>query len=210
MKIFKKLLTVALIVMSVLAIALPAMAAETTVGGVNVRSGPSTSYGRVGDRIAQGSTCTPKFKAYGSTVSGSTSTLWYYVDHIRCACGSSSCNAPSSGYIHSSCLGPVVMIYNNAPTSKGDAFGPSTLRIGSKGIEVYNLQVILWENNCLGDRKTMNACDGVFGNATAQGVKDFQSKFYLELADGIVGTETKTELWNQKGQAFKYYGVKSD
>ena len=66
--------------MSVLAIALPAMAAETTVGGVNVRSGPSTSYGRVGDRIAQGSTCTPKFKAYGSTVSGSTSTLWYYVD----------------------------------------------------------------------------------------------------------------------------------
>ena len=53
------------------------------------------------------------------------------------------------------------MIYNNAPTSKGDAFGPSTLRIGSKGIEVYNLQVILWENNCLGDRKTMNACDGV-------------------------------------------------
>lgn len=161
MKIFKKLLTVALIVMSVLAIALPAMAAETTVGGVNVRSGPSTSYGRVGDRIAQGSTCTPKFKAYGSTVSGSTSTLWYYVDHIRCACGSSSCNAPFSGYIHSSCLGPVVMIYNNAPTSKGDAFGPATLRIGSKGIEVYNLQVILWENNCLGDRKTMNACDGV-------------------------------------------------
>ena len=56
----------------------------------------------------------------------------------------------------------------------------------------------------------MNACDGVFGNATAQGVKDFQNKFYLELADGIVGTETKTELWNQKGQAFKYYGVKSD
>ena len=119
--------------MSVLAIVLPAMAAETTVGSVNVRSGPSTNYGRVGDRSAQGSTCTPKFKAYGSTVSGSTSTLWYYVDHIRCACGSSSCNAPSSGYIHSSCLGPVVMIYNNAPTSKGDAFGPSTLRIGSKG-----------------------------------------------------------------------------
>ena len=50
----------------------------------------------------------------------------------------------------------------------------------------------------------MNACDGVFGNATAQGVKDFQNKFYLELADGIVGTETKTELWNQRGQAFKY------
>lgn len=48
------------------------------------------------------------------------------------------------------------------------------------------------------------------GNATAQGVKDFQNKFYLELADGIVGTETKTELWNQRGQAFKYYGVKSD
>lgn len=37
--------------MSVLAIALPAMAAETAVGSVNVRSGPSTNYGRLGTEV---------------------------------------------------------------------------------------------------------------------------------------------------------------
>ena len=212
MKSMKRIMALALVVISVVAISIPAMAAQTTVGGVNVRSGPGTSYGRIGDRLAQGSTCSPKFEVYGSTVSGSTSKLWYYVDYIDCACGSSSCNAPREGYIHSSCLGTVVMIYKDPPTSKSDAFGPSNsiLRIGSKGIEVYNLQLVLWENGCLGSQQTMNACDGLFGNATAQGVEAFQRKFYLNSVDGIVGDETKTELWYRKGATFNYYGVKPD
>lgn len=207
MKNMKKILALALIVMTVVAISIPALAAETIVGGVNVRSGPGTSYGRLGDRIAQGSTCSPRFIAYGSTVSGNASTVWYYVENINCACGSSSCNAPSEGYIHSSCLGPVIMIYNNPPKSINNAFGPSTLRTGSRGIEVYNLQLILWENDCLGSKKTMDACDGLFGSATAQGVKEFQTKFNLNSVDGLVGSETKTELWKRKGPTFNYYGV---
>lgn len=209
MKSMKKLFALVLVIVSVLAIALPAMAVTTTttVGGVNVRRGPGTGYARVGDQIAIGSTCSPKFQVYGTTVNGSSSHTWYYVENINCACGNSSCDAPYAGYIHASCLGPVTLIYGNPPDSKFEAFGPSTLSIGSWGLEVYNLQLVLWENECLGDMRDMSDCDGVFGNDTAEAVKEFQRKYNLDLVDGLVGNDTKTELWYRKGTTFNHYGA---
>lgn len=59
----------------------------------------------------------------------------------------------------------------------------TTLKKGSKGGEVYYLQMLMWEAGYyLG-------CDGVFGSNTDDDVRDFQHKNGLTV-DGVVGTVT--------------------
>lgn len=71
-----------------------------------------------------------------------------------------------------------------------ETFGTATLKQGSTGKDIYELQGRL---KALGyfDGKV----DGVFGSKTKNAVTWFQWKFGLK-SDGIVGAKTKLKLWN--------------
>lgn len=212
MKHMKKIVALALVLVSVLSLAVPAMAVSfstgtANVGGLNVRKGPGTSYGRAGDQIAAGSTFDLVFECTGSSLNGSNK--WYYVEGIDCACGRSSCNAPFEGYIHSSFVNGVYT--RISPTDAHEAFGSFTLRAGDSGPEVYNLQLVLWANNYL---DYLSECDGLFGSGTTAALKEFQTDNYLDYVDGIVGDETRAELWAERyfvtngKDVLNIYGIK--
>ena len=207
MKHLKKMLVITLAIVSVLMTTTSALATPSAnVDNLNVRSGPGTSYSRLGEQIAEGSTFDVVFRAYGSLLNGSRD--WYYVEFIDCACGSPSCYAPSAGYIHSSYIDDLVII-RIAPTNKDQAFGPTTLRYGSRGPAVYNVQLVLWANGCLDN---LDDCDGVYGGATTAAVEEFQQMHYLEDVDGLVGPETKQEMWFERffendNDVLSMYGV---
>lgn len=213
MKKFKKLIAFVMAIVTLMATAVPAMAdsnGHTILGGVNVRSGPGSNYGRVGSQIANGSSVKIMFPCEGTTVSGSSSVIWYYVEEIDCACGSSSCNAPYEGYIHSSCVSSLPSIPR--PGNMEEAFGHEDylLKLGSKGPEVYNLQLVLYAN---GYFTQIGECDGLFGSATRDALEDFQRDHGIGI-DGIAGSQTKSRLWqyryyvmNPSKSVFSNYGV---
>jgi len=70
----------------------------------------------------------------------------------------------------------------------GHAFGNATLKHGSRGGDVYELQGRL---QYLGYYN--GNIDGIFGWQTERAVKDFQYKFGMKV-DGIVGSKTKQML----------------
>lgn len=61
------------------------------------------------------------------------------------------------------------------------------LKLGSRGMNVYNLQ------KCLNFLGASLATDGIYGPKTKQAVKDFQTKYNL-LIDGIYGPQTQKKL----------------
>lgn len=69
------------------------------------------------------------------------------------------------------------------------SFGPGTLKIGSRGRDVRELQGRL---QFLGYYR--GKIDGYFGYQTLKSVRWFQGRFGLR-ADGIVGSKTKLKLW---------------
>jgi N-acetylmuramoyl-L-alanine amidase len=73
--------------------------------------------------------------------------------------------------------------------STAEAFSKATLKVGSKGGDVYELQGRLKH---LGYYK--GKIDGHFGWGTYKSVKTFQWKFGLKT-DGVVGSTTKLKLW---------------
>ncbi len=80
----------------------------------------------------------------------------------------------------------------SAPAESKDlstqTFGSSTLKKGSRGQYVYNLQWHLWEKI-----DSSISRDGVFGDATEKAVIAFQKRAGL-TADGLVGKKTKQAL----------------
>ena len=70
-----------------------------------------------------------------------------------------------------------------------ETFGKETLRRGSRGGDVYELQGRL---KYLGYYK--GKIDGIFGWKTYWSVRNFQYKFGMQV-DGIVGSKTKYMLW---------------
>ena len=196
MKHMKKIVALFLVLVSTLSLTVPAMAVTfatgtAKIGDLNVRSGPGTSYDRKGDRIEVNSTFDLVFECTGSTLNGSNK--WYYVESIDCACGSSSCNAPLDGYIHSSYVNGVYI--RLSPSDANEAFGYTTLRSGDYGPEVFNVQLVLWANGYL---DSLSDCDGLFGSGTAAALEEFQTDNYLNYVDGIVGDETRAELWAER------------
>ncbi|MDY0323546.1 MAG: spore cortex-lytic enzyme [Candidatus Carbobacillus sp.] len=69
------------------------------------------------------------------------------------------------------------------------AFGSATLRVGSRGGDVYELQGRL---KYLGYYK--GSIDGIFGWNTYWAVRNFQYRFGLKI-DGVVGPATKNKLY---------------
>ncbi|MEB3102630.1 spore cortex-lytic enzyme [Ferviditalea candida] len=70
-----------------------------------------------------------------------------------------------------------------------ETFGRATLKYGSKGSDVRELQGRLHH---LGYYK--GKIDGSFGYSTLKAVKTFQWKFGMKV-DGVVGSKTKLKLW---------------
>lgn len=72
----------------------------------------------------------------------------------------------------------------------GSTFSDQTIRYGSSGSDVYELQGRLAYLDYYRGR-----IDGVFGWQTDRAVRDFQYKFGMKV-DGVVGPKTKLMLWN--------------
>ncbi|MDF2927258.1 MAG: sleB [Paenibacillaceae bacterium] len=75
------------------------------------------------------------------------------------------------------------------PQAAQDVFSKQTIKYGSSGDDVYELQGRL---KFLGYYN--GNIDGSFGYQTLRGVKDFQYKFGMKV-DGIAGPKTKLKLW---------------
>ncbi|MDF2720227.1 MAG: spore cortex-lytic enzyme [Paenibacillus sp.] len=76
-----------------------------------------------------------------------------------------------------------------APTI-GSTFSNQTIRYGSGGSDVYELQGRLSYLDYY-----RGPIDGDFGWQTDRAVRDFQYKFGMKV-DGVVGPKTKLMLWN--------------
>lgn len=84
-----------------------------------------------------------------------------------------------------------------ASVSWSPYIGDGLIRRGHTGKYVYNLQKMLIE---LGYNLGAGGADAIFGSATEDAVEAFQRSFLGEdYVDGIVGTQTKTALWNLFG-----------
>lgn len=79
--------------------------------------------------------------------------------------------------------------HSGEPPVAKDVFSKQTVRYGSTGDDVYELQGRL---KYLGYYH--GPIDEIFGYQTLRGVKDFQYKFGMKV-DGIVGPKTKLKLW---------------
>lgn len=199
MKHIKKLLALALVAMTVLAVAIPAMAANTTINNVNVRQGPGTSYSKVGT-LSTGDYFSICFLAKGAKYNGTNN--WYCITWI-------GNNGAKEGYMHESFINSTSFAYR-IPQTKVEAFGfdNEILKYGSKGIHVYNMQLVLYKNGYLkGDRTTV--CDGVYGAKTLEALESFQND-KLEITDpvdGLAGGVTKSYLWSYRGDILEKYGA---
>ncbi|MDX2241985.1 MAG: peptidoglycan-binding domain-containing protein [Leptolyngbyaceae cyanobacterium bins.302] len=73
----------------------------------------------------------------------------------------------------------------------------STLRLGSQGAQVREIQVQLRNWGFPLNPRTPLAVDGVFGTQTQKAVREFQT--YKQLtSDGIVGSVTRTALFTPR------------
>ncbi len=79
-------------------------------------------------------------------------------------------------------------------TVTGGSWGGTTLREGSTGVPVEQLQFWLTVLAQFDSRISAPTVDGVFGQATTQAVKEFQSAYNL-VSDGVVGQATWQALY---------------
>ena len=186
MKHIKKLIALALVAVSILGVTIPAIAAQVNANKVAVRHGPGTNYGII-TRFSPGKNFDVRFKANGSSLNGSK--VWYGVTWRD--------GWIKEGYIHGSFINDTT-IMPQRPSDATDAFGVSTLKHGSKGIYVYNMQLVLYKNGYL---SSLNACDGIYGAATGNALRAFQLDNVSEdypgqpVDDGLVGPATRSALW---------------
>ena len=200
MKHFKKIIAFVLAVLTLTCAAIPVLAAEVTMNNVNVRKGPGTGY-TVACKLSPGTQLTVRFHAYGSSLNGSKD--WY------CVTWYGSDSKFHEGYIHGSYLTDRTFSQLH-PTSIKTAFGSNTLKYGSKGVYVYNVQLALYATGYL---DSSDDCDGVYGRNTETALKDFQRDHVdgdyegQNVVDGLVGIQTKTALWRKASGYLQSYGA---
>ncbi len=192
---FTKVIAMALVVVSLMAISIPALAVShctTNISGVNVRKTASSSGTRICQLSNTGTAVDVLCTAEGTTISSSNSTTWYYV---KVASGT---YAGKYGYIHSSLVSGFDSNDIDHPSNQLEAFGIDLLQNGSKGSEVRNVQYVLYLEGYL----TKRQIDGAFGSQTKAALEDYQLDHFGYVAewepdpvDGIAGDQTKTEMW---------------
>ena len=180
MKHMKKLITMALLAVSVLAISIPAMASYSTkyvncpIGEtVRLRNGPSTSSTILAN-VPRGTALEAEY--YNSS--------WYRIRNYTHSNGTTY-----NGYMMSSFLSST---NPNASTPWIERYGSATLRPSN----TYNWYVEVMQEDLidLGYDLSPYGADGYFGNKTTIAVKSFQSSHGLD-ADGYVGNQTKSVLY---------------
>ncbi len=186
MKLMKKLIALAMVAATVLAIAVPAMATYSTMY-VNVGAGQTvrlrataSSTGDVLINIPHGTPVQAEY--YNST--------WHKVKY-----------SGYTGYMMSEFLSS----YNPGghPQNVTEAFGSTNLvQSSTKKYTVKNLQKCLIQEGLL----AVGTDDGIFGNNTFSAVKAYQTRYSLS-SDGIVGPATKSDLWISYGTYLKNNGV---
>ncbi len=81
------------------------------------------------------------------------------------------------------------MLMRSGYNETAETFGKATLKVGSSGTDVYELQGRLSYLGYFNGK-----IDGQFGQATKDAVTWFQWKFGMKV-DGVVGDKTKLKLW---------------
>lgn len=190
MKHMKKIVALVLAMISVVGLAVPAMAASSTgrYNDVQVAVRGSIDASSYRARVAEGTTCDILDFSYGYE-----GKKWYQVKIT------SGTHKGTSGWS----MAEFIDVVNSGPelrhSSWEEAFGLNNLEEGSSGVYVRNLQKVLWTYKYL-DHYDDYAIDGQFGSATKAAVIEFQKDHFSSPADwdGIVGDKTKEEL-------FKYW-----
>ena len=204
MKFMKKILALALIVVSVMAINVPAFAATTGIynrNAVNLRS----SMGGVSlGLVSEGATCDIL-----DSRTDSSGRAWYKVkitSHTK--------NDPDLyGYTGWSWQEYIDITGgttpSNHPQTKDEAFGSYYLQKGSTGNYVRNLQLCLHTDNYLVNDSDI---DGIFGENTRAALIEFQLDNLGILGpngnDGIAGPKVKTLMWDMYSTELKTKGYK--
>ena len=171
-----------MVVMSVLAVTIPALATATGVYNMAAVHLRSTVGGTSLGLVSKNATCNILSE---STVGG---VKWYKVKIT-----SHTSNSPDlynkTGWSQARYITTSGGSIPSGPQNITDAFGTANLSIGSQGNYVRNVQA------CLVEKNYNIVIDGDFGNATYAAVCDYQVTVGV-LSDGIVGPNTKAAFWN--------------
>lgn len=212
MKHMKRIMAVAFVLLSVMAIAIPSLAATpaTNKPGVNIRTAAKTNAGLVG-QVASGTTLEVLSEVKGENHNGTD--IWLKVKVIKCAAGSKHNIDGKTGYVNSSYVSGY-SIGSSHPSTQAEAFGASGyIQKGSTGNYVSNVQKVLHEELLI----SSGEIDGKFGSQTESAVKAYQKKHWedftdsagdLAHVDGIVGPDTKASMWKRHKNFLMQYGVK--
>ena len=209
MKHIKKLLALALVAITALAITVPALA-ETTgfynTSAVFLR--PAVDSKSYLGRVNKNTTC-----VILDSSTGKGNRLWY---KVRITSNTSNDNVNLINKVGWSWADFITISGGTAPShtpqSMVEAFGSASLKRGSRGNYVKNLQYALYNEGFL-DHYT--EVDGIFGEKTFSAVWAFQLENWPllgdtvdEAVDGVVGTRTKNLLWQRQKNLLMSYGYK--
>ena len=209
----KKILALVLAIVAFATVAVPAWATEGIANGgtgiiqlsdsssyVNMRNSASTS-GAIRARLGHGTTLTVLSSTNGTTVNGSS--VWYRVQIVTPA-GNTNASSGQTGYVHSYYVGA----YSGGNVSTRpwtSRYGDMVLNGHVHGAATYirNLQEDLNEwftyihdfDDAAGNPFVILDTPGYYANWTISGVIRFQSYYNLSMKDGVVGDETKEQLW---------------
>lgn len=180
MKHIKKLIALALMAITVLAITLPALAATHVGRGIVRTGGSSLPIYQFANTIAP--------------IKGSLANNGIYLFRY---------NSPSDAWLQREVdgtpgfvLASKVKLYANmsGPGTQTQAYGSDSgsddIELHDRGNRVRNVQLVLKAEGLSG-----GSVDGAFGANTLKGVKQYQQKHNLRV-DGIVGAATKRSMWS--------------
>lgn len=186
MKKMKKIIALALMVLSLFAVALPALAAsyKTVNAYPNVNFWSTTSETSLIDRIPFGATVEEQWT---TTVGG---VQYSYIKYNS-----------TYGYVRTLYLGAGT---SSRPQTKDQAFGTYDIKQNNNySYYVKNVQLCLQQ---LGYYLGPKGADGYFGDYTMGALLNLQDVNGLG-ADGIIGNRTKTFLWNNYSNYLMNNGV---
>ena len=199
--VFIRILIIALVAMSIMAVAIPAMAASTKVGAVNIRKTPSTKGALVG-QVAKGTTFDVDAEVVGQMHNGSN--IWLKISNIKCASGSKHNITGKSGYVHSSYVSGYTV------TSQSYSGESPAAPSGSKVAGFINGKNVRIRSNATTNSsivKTVSNIPIVYYSGSVKGVNGDTHRWYKVTSpyEGYVATDYVQSGCNRGGAIDKYF-----